>query len=419
MFFSSFIKATELTQVYCGKLLDTKTGQWIESALIHMDPSSEKIIQIIPEAKVNRDQKKDMLNLSKHYCLPGLIDMHTHISENLVGDLIEFYDRSQEEQLMIGRVNANKTLLAGFTTVRDLGVYVAWTDKKLRDEINTGRTTGPRMRVSGYYLTIPGGGGDVAVPGYQGDIPDQIQRGVTKGTDNFRERAQQAIDGGADQIKIIASGAVLAYGSLPGSPEMNPEEIVAVVDQAKKANIKVIAHAHGALSIKQAILAGVDSIEHASLIDNEGINLAKTKGVALSMDIYNGDYINTVGVAENWPEEFLRKNRETTDLQRKNFTKAHESGVIIVYGTDAGVYPHGDNAKQFKYMVKYGMNNIEAIQSATLHAAEVIGMNKQVGQIKEGFFADLVAVRDNPLLNIQALENINVVIKGGKLYKYN
>ena len=419
MSFSSFIKATDLTQVYCGKLLDTKTGQWIESALIHIDPSSEKIIQIIPEAKVNRDQNKDMLNLSKHYCLPGLIDMHTHISENLVGDLIEFYDRSQEEQLMIGRVNANKTLLAGFTTVRDLGVYVAWTDKKLRDEINTRRTTGPRMRVSGYYLTIPGGGGDVAVPGYQGDIPDQIQRGVTKGTDNFRARAQQAIDGGADQIKIIASGAVLAYGSLPGSPEMNPEEIVAVVDQAKKANIKVIAHAHGALSIKQAILAGVDSIEHASLIDNEGINLAKTKGVALSMDIYNGDYINTVGVAENWPEEFLRKNRETTDLQRKNFTKAHESGVIIVYGTDAGVYPHGDNAKQFKYMVKYGMNNLEAIQSATLHAAEVIGMNKQVGQIKEGFFADLVAVRDNPLLNIQALENINVVIKGGKLYKYN
>jgi len=419
MSFSSFIKATDLTQVYCGKLLDTKTGQWIESALIHMDPSSEKIIQIIPEAKVNRDQKKDMLNLSKHYCLPGLIDMHTHISESLAGDLIEFYDRSQEEQLMIGRVNANKTLLAGFTTVRDLGVYVAWTDKKLRDEINTLRTTGPRMRVSGYYLTIPGGGGDVTVPGYQGDIPDQIQRGVTKGTDNFRERAQQAIDGGADQIKIIASGAVLAYGSLPGSPEMNPEEIVAVVDQAKKANIKVIAHAHGALSIKQAILAGVDSIEHASLIDNEGINLAKTKGVALSMDIYNGDYINTVGVTENWPEEFLRKNRETTDLQRKNFTKAHESGVIIVYGTDAGVYPHGDNAKQFKYMVKYGMNNLEAIQSATLHAAEVIGMNKQVGQIKEGFFADLVAVRDNPLLNIQALENINVVIKGGKLYKYN
>jgi len=419
MSFSSFIKATDLTQVYCGKLLDTKTGQWIESALIHMDPSSEKIIQIIPEAKVNRDQNKDMLNLSKHYCLPGLIDMHTHISENLVGDLIEFYDRSQEEQLMIGRVNANKTLLAGFTTVRDLGVYVAWTDKKLRDEINTLRTTGPRMRVSGYYLTIPGGGGDVTVPGYQGDIPDQIQRGVTKGTDNFRERAQQAIDGGADQIKIIASGAVLAYGSLPGSPEMNPEEIVAVVNQAKKANIKVIAHAHGALSIKQAILAGVDSIEHASLIDNEGINLAKTKGVALSMDIYNGDYINTVGVTENWPEEFLRKNRETTDLQRKNFTKAHESGVIIVYGTDAGVYPHGDNAKQFKYMVKYGMNNLEAIQSATLHAAEVIGMNKQVGQIKEGFFADLVAVRDNPLLNIQALENINVVIKGGKLYKYN
>ena len=257
----------------------------------------------------------------------------------------------------------------------------------------------------------------MAVPGYEGIVPDQIQRGVTKGVENFRTRAQQAIKGGVDQIKIIASGAVLAYGSLPGSPEMNPEEIAAVVDEAKRADIRVTAHAHGALSIKQAIQSGVNSIEHASLIDDEGIRMAKESGVALSMDIYNGDYINEMGENGDMPEEFLRKNRETTDAQRNNFTKAHQAGVKIVFGTDAGVYPHGDNAKQFKYMTKYGMTNAEAIQSATIHAAEVIGMDDQVGQLKTGFFADLVAVRDNPLVDIRALESIEVVIKGGHLYK--
>jgi imidazolonepropionase-like amidohydrolase len=209
----------------------------------------------------------------------------------------------------------------------------------------------------------------------------------------------------------------LAYGSVPGNPEMSPEEIAAVVAVAKEANMNVTAHAHGALSIKQAIRSGVNSIEHASLIDEEGIQMAKEYGVALSMDIYNGDYINEVGIIDEWPEEFLRKNRETTDAQRENFTKAHKAGVKIIYGTDAGVYPHGDNAKQFKYMTKYGMTSIEAIQSATVDAAEVIGMSEQVGQVKIGFFADIIAVKKDPVLNIQALENIDVVIKGGKIYK--
>ena len=417
LFSSSIANAQNLTLVYCGNLFDTKSGEWIENVLIHIDPATEKIIEMMPNAKVSLDQNKDVLDLSEHYCLPGLIDMHTHIAELPTGELIDFYTRTQEEQMIIGRINVKKTLLAGFTTVRDLGVYIAWTDKKLKDEINTGKIIGPRMKISGYYLTIPGGGGDVAVPGYEGIVPDQIQRGVTKGVENFRTRAQQAIKGGVDQIKIIASGAVLAYGSLPGSPEMNPEEIAAVVDEAKRADIRVTAHAHGALSIKQAIQSGVNSIEHASLIDDEGIRMAKESGVALSMDIYNGDYINEMGENGDMPEEFLRKNRETTDAQRNNFTKAHQAGVKIVFGTDAGVYPHGDNAKQFKYMTKYGMTNAEAIQSATIHAAEVIGMNDQVGQLKTGFFADLVAVRDNPLVDIRALESIEVVIKGGHLYK--
>jgi imidazolonepropionase-like amidohydrolase len=195
---------------------------------------------------------------------------------------------------------------------------------------------------------------------------------------------------------------------------MTPDEIAAVVAVGHNAGIKVTAHAHGTQSIKEAILAGVDSIEHASLIDDEGIRLAKEHNVALSMDIYNGDYIDSAGEEE---EEFLIKNREITEEQRDSFTKAHQAGVRIVYGTDAGVYPHGDNAKQFSYMVKQGMTSVEAIQAATIHAADVMGWGNQVGRINPGFFADIVALRDNPISNIQALEKIDVVIKGGQLYK--
>ena len=343
--------------------------------------------------------------------------MHTHISEDVSGDLIEFYTITQDEQLKIGRKNASVTLMAGFTTVRDVGVYIAWTDKKLRDEIEAKKTPGPRMKVAGYYLTIPGGGGDVAIPGYQGDVPDHIRMGVARGPEAFREKAKQVIKGGADHIKLIASGAVLAYGSLPGSPEMTPEEISAVVDEAKKTNTRVTAHAHGALSIKQAIQSGVNSIEHASLIDDEGIELAKKYSVSLTMDVFNGDYINEMGEKDGMPEEFLQKNRETTDIQRENFEKAHKAGVKIVFGTDAGVYPHGLNARQFSYMTKFGMTNIEAIQAATISAAEVLGMSQEIGRLDEGFFADIIAVSNNPLVDIRTLEDVQYVIKEGYLYK--
>ena len=375
-----------------------------------MDPKTEKVIEI--NSNIRLADANNLLDLSNYFCLPGLIDMHTHISEKTSSDLSEFLTRSQEEQLVEARENAQTTLEVGFTSIRDVGVYIAWTDKRLRDEINQGLTPGPRMQISGYYLTIPGGGGDIDIPNYKGKVPEHIRQGVTRGEDQFRQRAEKAVNGGADLLKMIASGAVLAYGSTPGSPEMNPDEIEAVVNVGQEAGIRVTAHAHGAESIKQAILAGVNSIEHASLIDDEGIRLAKEKGVALSMDIYNGDYINTVGVIEEWPEEFLRKNRETTQIQRENFTKAHQAGVIIVYGTDAGVYPHGDNAKQFAYMVNHGMTSLEAIQSATIVAAKVMNWEDRVGQIKPGYFADIIAVRDNPLLNIRLLEDINVVIKG-------
>ncbi len=405
-------------QIYCGQMLDVESGKIIDGVMISVDVETEKIIDLNSNIQLNAAD--NTLDLSDHFCLPGLIDMHTHISEKASSsDLSEFLTRTQDQQLIEARENAQTTLEVGFTSIRDVGVYIAWTDRRLRDEINQGLTPGPRIQISGYYLTIPGGGGDIDIPDYKGKVPEHIRQGVTRGKDQFRQRAEKAVAGGADLLKMIASGAVLAYGSIPGSPEMNPDEIQAVVDVGHQAGIRVTAHAHGAESIKQAILAGVDSIEHASLIDDEGIRLAKEKGVALSMDIYNGDYINTVGVIEEWPEEFLRKNRETTQIQRENFTKAHQAGVIIVYGTDAGVYPHGDNAKQFAYMVEHGMTSLEAIQSATIVAAKVMNWENRVGQIKTGYFADIIAVRDNPLLNIRLLEDINIVIKGGVVYKAN
>ena len=417
LFFDSLAATESFSSVFCGKMLDMQTGLVQSNVMINIDHGTGKIRSVEFNDASTNPNDLDTLDLSDYFCLPGLIDMHTHISEGHSRSLVEYLTMTQQDQLVIGRVNVQKTLLAGFTSVRDLGVYIAWTDKALRDEINSGLTNGPRMQISGFYLTIPGGGGDIDIPGYSGNVPAHIRQGVTQGAENFRIRAEAAVIGGADLLKMIASGAVLAFGSLPGSPEMTPDEIAAVVAVGHKAGIKVTAHAHGAQSIKDAILAGVDSIEHASLIDDEGIRLARENGVALSMDIYNGDYISTVGKEENWPEEFLRKNRETTDEQRSGFTKAHQAGVRIVYGTDAGVYPHGDNAKQFSYMVKQGMTSVEAIQAATIHAADVMGWGNQVGRINPGFFADIVALRDNPISNIQALEKIDVVIKGGQLYK--
>lgn len=360
------------------------------------------------------------LDLRAYTCLPGLIDMHDHITETSddTDDMSVYLRRTDEEQRELSAKQARATLDAGFTTVRNVGVYHAWKDRELRDAINAGTVAGPRMQICGFYLTIPNGGGDLIIPGTPPEqIPAVFHAGVARGADAFRLKAQQAIDGGADLLKVIASGAVLAFGGVPGEPEMTQDEIRAVVEVAHANGKRVAAHAHGARSIKDAILAGVDTIEHASLIDDEGIRLAREHGVALSMDVYNGDYIDTEGRRQQWPEEFLRKNVETTEVQRQGFTRAHAAGVTIVYGTDAGVYPHGLNARQFPIMVQRGMTPMEAIKAATSVAARYMDWSDRVGAVAPGHFGDVIAVEGDPLADITSLQNVAVVVKGGQLFR--
>ncbi|MFK8018756.1 MAG: amidohydrolase family protein [Pseudomonadales bacterium] len=398
--------------IYCGTLID---GLANEPLLNRTVSAVDGRITAVSEGK----PEGDFIDLSKHTCLPGLIDSHAHITEPPdTADLSVYYDRGLEETMEISKANSAVTLSAGFTTIRNLGAYYGWAGRELRDRINRGDMPGPRIQASGFYLTIPAGGGDLVIPDQPEErIPAHSRLGVAQGEKQFREKAQAAVDGGADVLKAIASGAVLAYGGVPGSPEMTQTEIRAAAEVAHAAGIKLTAHAHGAQSIKDAILAGADSIEHASLADDEAIALAVKHDVAFSMDVYNGSYISTVGREQNWPEEFLRKNDETTEAQRQVFTKAHKAGVAIIYGTDSGVYPHGDNAKQFPIMVERGMTAMQAIKAATSVAAKYIGWSKDVGAIEIGRYADLIAVRKDPLEDIGSLQNVDVVIKGGERFK--
>lgn len=402
--------------VHCGRLIDGLAHEPASNVTVVIEGG--RISAVGAEAPIQSGAPR--LDLSEYTCLPGLIDMHTHLTDapGDTADLTVFFDRTDEEQAAISRRNAEATVLAGFTTVRNVGGYIAWADVQLRDDVNSGKFIGPRIQAAGFYLTIPGGGGDLLIPGVpEEEIPPRVRMGVARGPEAFRDRAREAVAGGADLLKVIASGAVLAYGGVPGEPEMTPEEIAIVVEVAHAAGKKVAAHAHGARSIREAIEAGADTIEHASLIDEAGIELAKERQVALSMDVYNGDYIAREGRRQDWPEEFLVKNDETTEVQRQNFTRAHTAGVPIVYGTDSAVYPHGDNARQFEIMVKRGMNPMEAIQSATAVAAEYMGWSDRVGAIEVGRFGDLIAVRRDPLEDVRSLQDVAVVIKGGLLFK--
>jgi imidazolonepropionase-like amidohydrolase len=397
-----------------GRLVDVQAGNVLTGQCISI--TDDKITAIASCGPTPKGAER--VDWSGFTVLPGLIDLHTHLADaGQSADLGLPLKTSPAATALIGAHNARLTLEAGFTTVRDVGTYRGLTDIALRDAINAGHVPGPRMFVAGAYITIPKGGGELngVIPNDQ--LPSDMRLGVASTPEEAAAKTAFLIEQGADFIKTIATGAVLAIGTEPGEPEMTEDQLRAVVETARAKGVFVTAHAHGAVGIKNAIRAGVRSIEHASLIDDDALAMAKASGTWLVMDIYNGDYIDDIGTKEGWPEEYLRKNRETTDVQRVGFMKAVKRGVKLAYGTDSGVYPHGQNAKQFAYMVRYGMTPMQAIQSATIRAAELLGKEKMLGAIAAGRFADLVAVKENPLTNITALEHIALVMKDGKIVR--
>jgi len=406
---------SNLLAVRCGALVDGLSDEAHAESIVLID--GERISAVLPgEEPPPRGAR--LVDLGDYTCLPGLIDTHTHIAlvHDDSSDLTVYYRRPIEETLAMTERNAGITLNAGFTTVRNVGDYFPEAIIEVRKRIRSGEIPGPRIQTAGSYMTIPGGGGDLVVPGHdESEIPAGIRIGVARGPEEFRQKTRAVIDNGADMIKVIASGAVFAFGGVPGEPEMTRQEIAAVVEVAHAAGLRVTAHAHGAQSIKDAILAGVDSIEHASLGDDEAIAMAAERGVAFSMDVYNGTFTAEVGIELGYPEEFMRKNEETTEAQRIVFEKAYQAGVPILYGTDAGVSPHGYNGRQFEVMVERGMSPMDAIRSATSVAAAHMDMDRDVGAVETGRFGDLVAVRGDPLADVTLLQNIAVVIKGGEL----
>jgi imidazolonepropionase-like amidohydrolase len=402
--------------VHAGRVIDPATAAVLADQRIRIVDG--RIASVAPWRAAANDSA--VVDWSGYTVLPGLIDLHTHLADGAIeenaNDPAEPLKHSEAATILKGAAAARIELRSGFTTVRDVGVYRGLTDVALRDAINAGQVEGPRMFVAGGYITTPGGGGEIDALAPDIPIPETFRIGEVHNASEARDRARYLLDHGADFIKLIATGAVLALGSEPGALELSPEEMKAACDEAKLRGSYCIAHAHGTEGIKAAIRAGVRTVEHASYLDAEGIAMAKAKGVWLDMDIYNGDYINEVGTKQGWPAEYLRKNIETTDVQRRGFAAAVKAGAKLTFGTDAGVYPYGLGGRQFAYMVRYGMTPMQAIQSATSEAARALG-KADVGSIAPGAWGDLVAVRGDPLKDVSALEHVDGVIKAGKLVR--
>jgi imidazolonepropionase-like amidohydrolase len=399
-----------------GRLIDPDSGTVLTDQQILIE--GNKIVAVGRELHIPADAK--WIDLSDKTVLPGLIDCHTHLADGNAlqnGEPFNVLSKTASHIVLESVPNARATLLSGITTVRDVGTYRALNDVALRDAIARGDIIGPRMYVAGAYITITGGAG--AMTGQAPDIqlPWDLHYGEANSPWEVRQKVRLLAHNGADHIKVLSTGAVLTHGSSPNSTEFTLEELQAAVDEAHSFGLRVAAHAHNAQGIKNAIRAGVASVEHATLIDDEGIALAKEHGTYLDMDIYDEECIQEEGKKGIIPADFLEHDRELGEKHRQNFRKAVAAGVKMAFGTDLGVCPYGSSPKQFAFMVKYGMTPMQAIQAATSNAADLLGRSSEIGSVKVGKYADLVAVTADPLKNISVLENVEFVMKDGKVYK--
>lgn len=397
--------------VTADRMLDVQTGRMMpEPAIIIQDGV---ITQVGSRASLQVPSAAEVIELPGVTLVPGLIDMHTHLDGDPTLGGFSGISLPDAYAAIVSVPNAKATLEAGFTTVRNVGSG-NWDDIALKAAIEMGKVPGPRIVPAGYSFGATGGHCDITglSPSFNAASPYNADN-----VDEARKRVREIRKYGAEVIKICATGGVFSHNTEPGQQQMTLAEMKAVADEAHMWGLKVAAHAHGASGIRDAALAGIDTIEHASLIDDEGIAAAKKMGAYLSMDIYNTEYTQSEGPKNGVMEDNLRKDREVAEVQRQGFRKALKAGVKMVYGTDSGVYPHGDNARQFAVMVRYGATPLQAIQIATINSAEALGWKDKVGVIKPGAFGDLVGVTGDPTRDVTVLERPVFVMKGGETVK--
>jgi imidazolonepropionase-like amidohydrolase len=407
------ISAPATVAVKAGKVLDVRTGNYLTDQIIWIEGDKIKATGKAADIEKQLPEGTKRIDLSKLTVLPGLIDCHTHLtlSPYLLGPV--GFHTSYPREALLGARHARMTLEAGFTTVRNVGAG-GYADVALRDAIKAGDVAGPRMLVSGPALSITGGHGD---ENYLAPQFHAIGDGVADGVDAVMAKTRENIKYGADVIKLMATGGVLSEGDIPALAQYTPEEMKAIVDTAHGLGRKVAAHAHGATGIKYAVLAGVDSIEHGSYINDEDIQLMKQHGTYLVPTIWLGDWLlenyQKLGLTPN----MIEKMKTVLPIARQNIAHAFQSGVKVAFGTDAAVYPHGLNGHEFAVMVKLGMTPLASVQAATVNAADLLGWSDRVGTLEAGKFADLIAVDGDPLADVRVLESVKFVMKGGEVAK--
>jgi imidazolonepropionase-like amidohydrolase len=408
---------TERIALLPDRIIDTVAGTVISDRAVLIE--DDRIADVVATADVPDGPRR--IDLAGHTLLPGLMDMHAHLAgeEEHGQGYASLVMRNGAQEAIAGVRNARLILEAGFTTVRDVGSFRAFTDVAIREGIEAGWFPGPRMLCAGAYVTCPGGGGDITglAVDMDGIVPAELRFGVTSGVDQMRANVRRIIARGADLIKIIATGAVLTSGTNPGAPEFTEDEIRAAVEECDLLGAHVAAHAHGPEGIMRASRAGVRSVEHASLIDDEALALVVDRGTYLVIDISDGDHMEEEGPKLGYTDEVMRKVRWTNEVSRSMFGKAVAAGAKIANGSDTGIAPFGTEARNLTCYVRFGMTPMQAIRSATAVAAEMVGWQDRVGALRAGLFADAIAVAGDPTEDITVLESVPFVLKGGAVVK--